>query len=632
MGRFDSEKGLCHLVFANEDNYYLQSLIRLNLRQYLYFHLKHAGYETVCFVSGDAGVYELTAADAESANTYDRYEKLNFFGRLKGMGQENNRCGKKIRLFDIHSFMERMLQMMKKEKNKAFIFPIDVFCQISGDSELIRLLCQAADKNYNRGNLLVIVSPVIAEASRPYFADPNGIFRSDLFPEIQQIFRANKKVHIYERLVDELGERVVFLNTLERNDIYFMILHKIIRETPVLNAYFHIASDFADFIWAWYHSAEFRKAFGALLPVNEKRQLCVIEKALDNKVLLDKMDDLVNQIRKKAVPTETLIQWICKSYELDDDLRLIYEDHALLRKLAQLPLETVLNEEMDFSSETIRKTVNRIRKELQKPSIIPDKETDYSYIVQCMDYMQQACSQGDLGTIEKAAKALEYGICENYSGSLPEIGTEPERDAGSTRWELHLRIIQVSLQLSEITRLYIQEEDRLKDYRVNFSDCIRELKEYQRMNSQIVVEEQKLGSWDGRKPVSPQLQHFLAQKSKAVGLGNDIRGLEHLQTTKLSLINSCKDNIQKLELAISSIAVGNIVNLRENLDFASDLIKHVAVDNHLLQKEISDASMNVRYSLDEMAMMDGDYLMMFERDIDKEFDALMKDQLLNDIV
>ena len=45
MERFDSEKGLIHLVFANhEDTYYLDSLVKLNLWQYLYSQLRQQAY------------------------------------------------------------------------------------------------------------------------------------------------------------------------------------------------------------------------------------------------------------------------------------------------------------------------------------------------------------------------------------------------------------------------------------------------------------------------------------------------------------------------------------------------------------------------------------------------------------
>ncbi len=43
MSKFDAGDGLCHLVFANDDDvYYLKSLLKLNLRQYLYYNRRHA--------------------------------------------------------------------------------------------------------------------------------------------------------------------------------------------------------------------------------------------------------------------------------------------------------------------------------------------------------------------------------------------------------------------------------------------------------------------------------------------------------------------------------------------------------------------------------------------------------------
>ena len=83
MERFDSEKGLIHLVFANhEDTYYLGSLVKLNLWQYLYSQLRQQGYKGIYFIRGDADNCSLTISDQDSFSIYDKYETQSFWGKF----------------------------------------------------------------------------------------------------------------------------------------------------------------------------------------------------------------------------------------------------------------------------------------------------------------------------------------------------------------------------------------------------------------------------------------------------------------------------------------------------------------------------------------------------------------------
>ena len=83
MRRFDAGDGLCHLVFANEDTYYLDSLLKLNLRQYLYYALKETGYEAVYFLSGEEGNLFLTFGDEASQLLYERYTDQSVGQKMK---------------------------------------------------------------------------------------------------------------------------------------------------------------------------------------------------------------------------------------------------------------------------------------------------------------------------------------------------------------------------------------------------------------------------------------------------------------------------------------------------------------------------------------------------------------------
>ena len=61
--RFKSEIGLILFTFANEDRYFKEGLICLNLSQNLYYELKEKGYKTVYFVNVSDKQYHITFGD-----------------------------------------------------------------------------------------------------------------------------------------------------------------------------------------------------------------------------------------------------------------------------------------------------------------------------------------------------------------------------------------------------------------------------------------------------------------------------------------------------------------------------------------------------------------------------------------
>ena len=236
MGRFEAEAGLCHLVFANEDTYYLSSLLQLNLRQYLYYDLKSKGYGAVYFFSGESGSFSVVFPDAVSRSIYEGYEEQTAGQKFKtwllGRKESPEDPGTSVPCGDCGSLFRRVLRIMKGEKKIAFVFQIETFYSLSDCPELIEKLSQSAGSNYNRGHIFLICAPVTAGGSSRLLTDAHGVFRSPLFPEIQRIFSSYKNVQIYERLREELGQRVCFLNLLDRNSVYYMVLHFLAEQGP----------------------------------------------------------------------------------------------------------------------------------------------------------------------------------------------------------------------------------------------------------------------------------------------------------------------------------------------------------------------------------------------------------------
>lgn len=209
--------GLIHMVFANADMYYLGSLVRLDSQRYLYYELKKKGYTAVLFLSGSQreGRYEAEMLDAESCSVYDKYGRTVWDIFRTAEQQEK----KSVLFKNLHSFLRQMLEMMRKERRFAFVFSVETFAELKQYDETVGELLECAAKNSGRGHIILVCAPVTAQGTREYFSDARGIFQSRLFPEIREIFQGPANVHIYEKLKEEMGDRMVLLNLLEREQI-----------------------------------------------------------------------------------------------------------------------------------------------------------------------------------------------------------------------------------------------------------------------------------------------------------------------------------------------------------------------------------------------------------------------------
>ncbi len=618
MGRFDSEAGLCHLVFANEDTYYTKSLFKLNLRQYLYLELRCKGYDAVYFVSGDEGGYEVAVADESSAAIYEDYEKQKFLDLLWGKGGSRFQAGQKVKVENYEQLLLKIVQMMKREKEAclAFVFTIEAFSEAGAFPEVVSAIGRLSEKNYSRGHLILIQAPVVANGSLPYLSDEKGVFRSDLFPEIRRIFNSDNNIKVYERLREELGQRVSFLNTLEREQIHSMVARFLMEQAPGRREMFERVCDYGDFIWGWYHSSGFREKAGPLFPENGKRLISRIRGCLADKSVMGKLDAQIAKIRQGMGSMASMEQWIVRNYQEDSWLRLIYEDNMLLSRLEQLPLGRILEKAGNFSADMMREKLRRVREDLEKPGLTQMNTQAEDYVKLCIDAMKRACLREDVVTMEKAVAALEYGVCV--------YGAKQQGNAGQedTRRQLYQETIWAAETLCDTMLAYEQDCKRVREYKARMDSCMQKLHDFQEKNPQVVWEEK---NFEGQGGGSPGLQSMMARKSEIIALQKDIRNQQYLQASKQTLIGRCRENIQKLEMAISSMAVGDVGHLKENMEYTSGLIRSASQENRQLMEELSESSRECENRLEKAGMKEW---MSAEgwAEVKREFDKLQEEQ------
>ena len=609
MERFDSEKGLIHLVFANhEDTYYLDSLVKLNLWQYLYSQLRQQGYKGIYFIRGDADNCSLTISDQDSFSIYDKYETQSFWGKFFNKEKTYN-ANTVIQIGSIDGFFDRMMQMMRKERRLAFVFSIEAFSELRDDPDTVRSLCSACTKNYDRNHLLLIQSPVIAGASRHYMSAPHSIFMTDVFPEILHIFSRTQNVPVYENLKQEMGERVSFLNTLERQEIYYMVLHLLLKGEAQTRELLPEARDFADFIWFWYHSDEFRQNMGPVLPENEKRQKIVIEKALsDGRKTWQSLQRKIDALRQGQRPDQPLYRLITGLYDEDMWLRLIYEDNTLLRKISRMHFK--ISEEKKAAGDNTWYYLRRIKEELGKPRLCEPEDKEIDFMNKCVAAMEKADQRNDYDTFSRAASALNSIVTDTM---LAEDSPEDAEKETRIR-HIYISVIQVSEQLFDESKSCKELGDKISHEQEKMMAEIREIREYDLSHGYTRGESD---AW-----ISPR-------KAAVAEMNKNINNMKHIHTDRYRRLNSYKESISNLENVIMSTSLGVVEDIKNATDEAKQLLQDISEENRQFYKHVSDGTHAIDDLISGGTLAYSD-IHMSKDEIDKAFDDILKKEGLFD--
>ena len=156
--------------------------------------------------------------------------------------------------------------------------------------------------------------------------------------------------------------------------------------------------------------------------------------------------------------------------------------------------------------------------------------------------------------------------------------------------------------------------------------CIQAVHDYEKENGLTGQDYSRYGLGKASGGISAQMHSLTAKKTEAVSLRDDIRSREQLRAQKEMLMTRCRENIQKMEMAISNIAVGSMENLKENMAYVSRLVEKAAVDDNMLLSELAEASREVRFTMEEASGMYEEENTVSLADIEREFEELLSEE------
>lgn len=598
MADFQAAQGLVHLLFANEDTYITDGLIRHPLERYLYLKLKNAGYEKVLILRDSNGpTYQFF--DEKSRDAYVEYRdnnKTSFF-QAKGIEEieyENRRFVRRFKKTEVLQALSRLLDMLGQSTGLAVVLPVEWFVCFSGE-EMNPLLLELSKKNYARNNLLLVHFPIAAESSRVYFENPASIFRSSLFPEIEAVFERYDKVFLFDALKQELGERVVFFNELKYHELKNLVHHIYLNYVDKAEESFD-TDKVTVFLWGWYHSDRLRFAAENVLPINEQRRFDVIYNGLRDRRSRDNISRVISDLETNYGEGKKSLQEIINTLGINKKERLLWENNIYYTKLSRA-YELVYKAGQAMGYSTLKR-LETVVNTLKSPCF--PKSASLLNISQTMPYLAKASETSDAVLMNRTVQALKYAICD-CDGI--RVQTESEQQAKSreaTCWELYMTSLKLAEELYNTNVAVKEFGETVNALEMQLEEAKRSMERYLEENPQVCVEEDSVG---GKGSISAEYHIYATKKSKITGLYNNLVMNKNCLAQNLGLISSYQDYLQKIEMQLNSLKLGVNKEIAKDIMVAKDLMGEIWMDQQKQLKELKELGQGFSLSLDEQGDM-----------------------------
>ena len=438
MEKFRAQEGLIHFVFANEDTYILDSMVQLNLTDYLYYELKRTRYEQICFVRGLSSPFTVQLFDRRSY-AFCVSQKQGFLASL--MGKEDpdyERPGQEILCRD-----DQLLKMMTKAYKTAFVIRIDTFAALF-DNHADQLA--ALQRNGTHADsCLLILSSTAAEKSLPLFADEKGIFqrRVDGRPLFPEVICALEAENFYDRLQLQMGLRCAFLNEFSRWNIRSVVRWVLWKQhDETLQTNLKQIDRVTEYVYHYYHSDQLRSRGMSVLPENKYRKFSELAGVL---------------LRLWPTVCREAEAWEAEKncFQMQDSLYVIYENE-IERQLEKIAIPRTIP---DFQDEEREQWCQLLRffRTPRRNKLIAKRRSE---LTDCIGQLDLSLEQNDGETFRRVFDCLIFGL--GYRFEFDE--------RGSRIWNAYNESIQLSGAIFRLTKKIQQEQEDIADLQIEWKE------------------------------------------------------------------------------------------------------------------------------------------------------------------
>lgn len=562
MDRFKASSGLFHYLIANDDVYYTDAMIRLNLQDYLYYELKNEHYDYVFSVTGSNNKYNL--------NFYDAVSYFWAIDQIKGFFE---RRSEKYQGEPVEVTGDKVRKLLKKARKSAFVFRLHTFCEIYNGlyAEVGKLMNENADS----GNIVILQMDTSAESSLPDLMDEKSILRRKfeskfLFPEIVGSFNADhlKRGAAYINLEMKTGDRCTCYNSFTigaiRRVINYVIWFKQKKEADYTS---EDLEKIVKFIYAWYRSTDMKLKYPDCLSDNPGYSYKILSKDIEKR-------------------WHTIIDYAAEwneEYSEDISQEIHVTEHTdVTTGLRRIKFRTEYKRDPDY--ETHKREWMYLCREYSKPhgKAISENAADLlTYIVGVMDY---AVRKWDSETLK---------LCMDCLRNVDKKKFEEDEKALKI-WKAYRNVIEISRDHFELEEIVESENASIKQWNKELNDMI------------LLIE-----MMERRHTVKPERDF---QKNKAINLRSRINNHQDYINQCISRIQTFSKIKNSLEIMIASDTQYNVQQFQEIIDNSSNYIEQFTEDSRQMKQNME----RIEYSLDDLNTsssgkdIDSDYQTMLE--------------------
>lgn len=593
MKGFDSKEGLIHFLFAEEDDYYLDCLLKLDLTHFIYYNLRKQNYDGIYFLKQENTIRTFLGSKEEISVYCMDQKSADAFpvdaGYLGGMIYKADKTQRNHRLYGMRGKKEAILiriqMLMKKDQKYAFVIPLSMM-QTLLRTEAFRDTLRNKVNGKSDNCMIVLAASKAAEDS---FGELCALAEADdlLFKEIADILRSREKLSFYQNMNLKYGNRMQVWNQMDQNSISNMLRRMLMEgsfrgdRTRWKNC--------ADLLYIYASDQEMQAELRPFMERESEYSLSAMRRSLDS----DKTWNKINRLLA-AEPKEEIWKQRVKNVQWKRGVRY----PVFTREGSTLNAINILKRELEKQREEygIRwdencLKVQRIMDHVRTPwNISNDYENIETYVTQCVVQMQDYAEVYQTHSRDLRYSPVTAIINDIWYKIACNGSYYQEEEVEKEKQQTYDAAIQVSVTLMECLKKYELQKQKIDD---QTSELKRNLEKKAELEPSINKELQMKGSVF----IAQQSLRLKELDANIVDAKNRIRSYTKANEVLLSNIQSLKGALETANLGLSQLTGGSVAEM-------SVLLKRLNNLNGFMQKQMSETGTEQQQQGSEMQDME----------------------------
>lgn len=577
MKGFDSKEGLIHFLFAEEDDYYLDCLLKLDLTHFIYYNLRKQNYDGIYFLKQENTIKTFLGSKKEISVYCMDQKSADAFpvdaGYLGGMLYKADKTQRNHRLYGMRgkkeAILTRIQMLMKKDQKYAFVIPLSMM-QTLLRTEAFRDTLRNKVNGKSDNCMIALAASKAAEDS---FGELCALAEADdlLFKEVADILRSREKLSFYQNMNLKYGNRMQVWNQMDQNSISNMLRRMLMEgsfrgdRTRWKNC--------ADLLYIYASDPEMQAKLRPFMERESEYSLSAMRRSLDS----DKTWNKINRLLA-AEPKEEIWKQRVKNVQWKRGVRY----PVFTREGSTLNAINILKRELEKQREEygIRwdencLKVQRIMDHVRTPwNISNDYENIETYVTQCVVQMQDYAEVYQTHSRDLRYSPVTAIINDIWYKIACNGSYYQEEEVEKEKQQTYDAAIQVSVTLMECLKKYELQKQKIDD---QTSELKRNLEKKAELEPSINKELQKKGSVF----IAQQSLRLKELDANIVDAKNRIRSYTKANEVLLSNIQSLKGALETANLGLSQLTGGSVAEM-------SVLLKRLNNLNGFMQKQMAE--------------------------------------------